>query len=100
MNVHVLNGDALKENFPLAGDIIVCREALVDGPVDALSFESFFEDRAAFIAESFDAEKDSYVNLVRNEFDRLANCNHESAIHLWFEHDLFCQVNLWFILYF
>ena len=32
---HVLNGDALKEQFPptITGDIIVIRECLVDGPV-------------------------------------------------------------------
>ena len=100
MDVHVLNGDALAEKFPFPGEIIVCREALVDGPVDARTCDAFFEQRAEFISDSFQADKTTYFNKVKSEFDRLANVGHSSPIHLWFEHDLFCQVNLWFTINF
>jgi hypothetical protein len=100
MDVHVLNGDALAENFPFSGEVIVCREALVDGPVDANTLDAFFEERAEFISDSFEADKATYFSRVKTEFERLAKIDQESPIHLWFEHDLFCQVNLWFLLNF
>lgn len=100
MNVHVLNGDALAGGFPFPGEIIICREALIDGPVDATNLDSFFEERADFIADSFAADKAEYFSRVKTEFDRLSNIQPSSPIHLWFEHDLFCQVNLWFVIHF
>ncbi|WP_211277476.1 hypothetical protein [Nonlabens spongiae] len=40
---HILNGDALKEQFPktIPGKIIVGRECLVDGPVQGDSLSAF-----------------------------------------------------------
>jgi hypothetical protein len=99
-DVHVLNGDALAEKFPLSGEIIVCREAMIDGPVDATTSEEFFEERAEYISDNFEAEKATYFTHVKTEFDRLANTPYSSPIHLWFEHDLFCQANLWFLIHF
>ena len=32
------------------------------------------------------------------EFERIQNIPPNSAIYLWFEDDLFCQVNCWFAL--
>lgn len=100
MDVHVLNGDALKEGLPFTGEIIVCREALIDGPVDATDLKKFFEERAEFISDSFEVDNREYFERVKSEFDRLLTVSPTSIIHLWFEHDLFCQVNLWFTLFF
>lgn len=99
---HILNGDALKEQFPesLAGKIIVARECLVDGPVKAESLEGFFALRAGFISEAYGGHsvKDYYEGTVA-EFEKIKNLPEQSIVNLWFEDDLFCQVNFWFTSY-
>ncbi len=100
---HILNGDALKEQFPsdILGEKVVARLCLVDGPVAAETDEELFKIRAAFISESFpEYAPEDYLNMVVLEIQGLKNIPEHSTINLWFEDDLFCQVNLWFMLYF
>ncbi|MGE6396109.1 DUF1835 domain-containing protein [Chryseobacterium scophthalmum] len=93
---HILNGDCLAEKFPknLEGESIIWREALIDGPV---SDNNFFENRKKFIAENYDSESD-YDELVIKEFQRIKNIPEDSDVFFWFEDDLFCQVNFWFLI--
>lgn len=93
---HILNGDCLAENFPknLEGESIIWREALIDGPV---SDNSFFENRKKFVKENYDSESD-YDELVIKEFQRIQNIPEDSDVFFWFEDDLFCQVNFWFLI--
>ena len=103
MRVHVLPGDALAEEFKknnLEGAIVVCRECLVDGDVKAENLEEFWQIRAGFIGESYDEEKEKYFTHVQSEFEMLKSLAAADAeVNLWFEHELFCQVNMWFCLY-
>lgn len=93
---HILNGDCLAEKFPknLEGESIIWREALIDGPV---SDNNFFENRKRFIAENYDLESD-YDELVVKEFQKMQNIPEDSDVFFWFEDDLFCQVNFWFLI--
>ncbi|AZA74697.1 DUF1835 domain-containing protein [Chryseobacterium indoltheticum] len=86
---HILNGDCLAEKFPknMEGEIIIWREALIDGPV---SDNNFFENRKKFITENHDSESD-YEELVVKEFQRIQNIPEDSSVFFWFEDDLFCQ---------
>lgn len=96
---HILNGDALKEQFPneIDGEIIVARECLVDGNVSAGSLEELFEIRAKFISEFYgDYSKADYYKDSVTEFRKIQSIPEGSEINLWFEDDLFCQVNFWF----
>jgi len=96
---HILNGDALLDFFPesiLSGEIIVVRECLVDGPQNGETLEIFWETRADFIAREYGEEKESYFLDVVPEFNKIALIAEGSEVNLWFEEDLFCQVNLWF----
>ena len=96
---HVLNGDALKEQFPdsIPGETIVAREALVDGPVSGVSLEEFYATRKRYVAEAYGDKDDFYQTDVRSQFQQILDIPAGSIINLWFEHDLFCQVNLWFV---
>lgn len=98
---HILNGDALKEQFPenILGEIIVARECLVDGPVSGNSLEEFFETRAKFISSEYGGTREGYFNKVVVEFEKIRNIPTSLEVHLWFEDDLFCQVNLWFVVH-
>ncbi|MDY0930324.1 DUF1835 domain-containing protein [Chryseobacterium sp. CFBP8996] len=93
---HILNGDCLAEKFPknLEGESIIWREALIDGPV---SDNNFFENRKKFIIENYDSESD-YDELVVKEFKSIKNIPEDSDVFFWFEDDLFCQVNFWFLI--
>ena len=97
---HILNGDALRQQFPSAieGEIIVARECLVDGDIEGENLEELFHSRAQFIASSYSGytEADYYRKTVP-EFQKIQEIGEGAMINLWFEDDLFCQVNLWFV---
>ena len=94
---HILNGDCLHQRFPndLDGEKIIWRECLIDGPV---SETNFFESRTKFIQENFGETKEGYSEKVLNEFEKIKNIPQNADVYFWFEDDLFCQVNLWFLL--
>ena len=100
---HILNGDALKDRFPeeLKGKVIVVRECLVDGPVKGPAggedLSDFYDLRARFLSENYGGTIEEYHRRVAREFEALRVIPQGSAIYLWFEDDLFCQVNLWFV---
>ncbi len=95
-----MNGDALRVQFPakLEGDIIVARECLVDGDAGGEDLDDFFHRRARFIMETYNISSiEEYFSTSVTEFKRIMNTPPSSTICLWFEDDLFCQVNLWFV---
>jgi hypothetical protein len=99
MEVHVLNGDALAGGFPFRGEIIICRECLIEGPIQAPTLEEFWNTRASYLSDAFNGHGPSYFTDVSSELCKLQKQKPDAAINLWFEHDLFCQANLWFILH-
>lgn len=80
----------------LEGDVAVFRECLVDGPVDSQDPETFFLKRSKFLTS--DEDQGFYESSVRPEIEKIIGCPEDGEIYLWFEHELFCQVNLWFLL--
>ena len=99
---HILNGDSLKKQFPsnLLGEIIIARECLVGGSVIGNSLAELFETRANFIAKSYkDFSKQDYFEKTVPEFQKMQNIPDDVDVNLWFEDDLFCQVNLWFVIH-
>lgn len=100
MILHVLPGDAIVGVFSAAnidGDVAVCREALVDGDLSGDTLPEFWETRARVHGQTPDAERDYHEHVVR-EFAKLTALQSGSEINLWFEYELFCQVNMWFCL--
>ncbi|MEP2670324.1 MAG: DUF1835 domain-containing protein [Cyclobacteriaceae bacterium] len=101
MTLHVLTGDALLENFPagkLEGSIAISRECLVEGPVKAIALEEFWSIRESYLSATYPESDINYQDEVAFEFNKLNDLNDGDEVNLWFEHDLFCQVNLWFTL--
>ena len=94
MTIHILNGDGLAENFNLEGEIVVCREALIEGNLEAENLNDFWQGRADFIKSSYD--QNSYFENVKTEFDKLNKLKPIDEINLWFGNEAFCQVNMWF----
>jgi len=98
---HILNGDALLHQFPetLEGKQIVARECLITGDVQGEDLEAFFATRAIFIKSEFGESIETYDEIVKEEFLKLKVVGQDDEINLWFEDDLFCQVNFWFVCY-
>lgn len=98
MEIHILNGDALIDRMKAAGfeNLIVCREALVEGPIDAIDINDFWKIRAAYLVD--EEEPRNYFDYVVSEFNKLKEIPADAPINLWFGDDLFCQANLWFLI--
>src|SRR5690349_21920797 len=97
MVYHILNGDSLAYSFPEAriqGDIIVVREALVDGDLSGDNLHEFWQSRAKYHRST----ETRYRNDIVSEFEKILNAPDNSEFNLWFEYDLFCQVNMWFVI--
>lgn len=98
---NILNGDYLAyqlEKTSVEGEIIVCREALIKGNLQADNLEDLWKIRAESILEDYQVKKESYYTKVVTEFEKILQIPESSEVNLWFEDDLFCQVNLWFCL--
>lgn len=100
---HVLNGDCLAEQLretPLNQDFIICRECLIDGALKADNISDFWKLRAEFIASGYQVSTQDYFIKTVAEFEKLNAIPDDSEVCLWFENDLFCQANMWFVLAF
>jgi hypothetical protein len=100
---HVLNGDCLAEQLKetaLNQDFIICRECLIDGALKADNLAEFWKVRAEFIANGYQVSTQEYYLKTVSEFEKLENLPDNSEVCLWFENDLFCQANMWFVLSF
>jgi hypothetical protein len=93
--LHVLNGDTTAAVFPttLPGERAVWRDILMEGPADADA-----ETRAAWLAPRLGVGVDDYARRWREGQRMLARAKEHDEVVLWFEQDLFCATNLWFVL--
>lgn len=99
MIYHVLPGDAQVEEFSrsgIDGQVIVCREALIYGPIDAPDLDKFWDDRARFIVGEYGEDEIAYHDNVGGELAKLQDVEAGDEVNLWFEYELFCSVNMWF----
>ena len=97
--IHILNGDALKKRFPtsLKGELIVCRECMIDGPVRGESLEQVLANRSRFMSEAYGVTEEEYRIKTIHEMTAITTISPNSQVNLWFEDDLFCQVHFWMI---
>ncbi|MET0635839.1 MAG: DUF1835 domain-containing protein [Chitinophagaceae bacterium] len=97
MVYNILNGDSLAYSFPdtkIEGNIVVIREALIDGELSGDNLHDFWQSRAKYL----NITETEYNNSVVKELEKIMNAPDNSELNLWFEYDLFCQVNMWFVI--
>ena len=102
MRYHILNGDALAQKFPtekLTGQIIVIREAFIEGPLSPEFSKEHWDKRAEFISTTYGAKRDDFIVQFLSQLQLLDSIKPEDEIYLWFEDDLFCQTNMWFTVF-
>jgi hypothetical protein len=75
------------------------REVLIDGPApQGLSEEDWHTLRAGFLADAYALEPAACKRGLTEQHAALAGFSDHEEVILWFEHDLFCQVNLVYLL--
>ena len=71
----------------------------MEGPVRESSPSQFFEERKTYLTKHYWKEVQlEYKKEVAALFYQILKLPDSAEINLWFEDDLFCQVNQWFCL--
>ena len=99
---HVLNGDALIDRFMearLPGHCVVARECLIEGDLGGDILEESYGARADYLGAAYEANHKDYFAEVAGEFEKLRQAPDGAEFNLWFGYDLFCQANMWFVLW-
>jgi len=96
--LHITNGDNTtnylkKLNF--SGSFITWRETLCEGKTTSdIGSESFWKNRFDFFKNSYNISKKQFIDYTLKEYRNLCKEKEQDEIVLWFEHDLFCQINM------
>ncbi len=96
--LHITNGDAFTltlQQLPIKGEIITWREMLCEGKTSVdVGSESFWKTRFEYLNRKYKVTKNKFINFTLKEYRNLCNQKQQSEIVLWFEYDLFCQINM------
>ncbi len=95
--LHLVNGDSLAEQFQeldLAGELVVWRELLCEGPTLQEINSEFFKIRKKFLKQAYSISAEDYEERFVSEIKRLKGFGKFEEIVLWFEFDLFCHINM------
>jgi hypothetical protein len=102
LTFHILNGDALAERCPseIDGERIIFRECLIEGPLEIESLDRFLDARDNYLSSTYPGNApEYYTKFVKPELQKVADIPNGSDVYLWFEEDLFCLMNAWFVMY-
>ncbi|WP_276166788.1 DUF1835 domain-containing protein [Zobellia alginiliquefaciens] len=96
--LHITNGDSFTDrlkSLKIKGDIITWREMLCEGKtLTNVGSESFWKARFEFLNKNYKVSKSWFIEKTLKEYRSLCNHKQQDEIVLWFEYDLFCQVNM------
>ncbi len=96
--LHITNGDAFTERLStlkLKGDVITWREMLCEGKtLTNVGSENFWKTRFEFLNKNYKVSKSWFIEKTLKEYRSLCNHKQQDHIVLWFEYDLFCQINM------
>ena len=96
--LHITNGDILTNKLntlKLEGDIITWREMLCEGKTETnVGSESFWKTRFEFLNKNYKVSKSWFIDKTLKEYRTLCNHKQEDRIVLWFDFDLFDQINM------
>lgn len=83
----------------MPGEHLAWREALICGPTPpGLADDEWRTLRAKHLADSYDLKADACERDLREQDQALSKFSDHEEVVLWFEHDLFCQLHLIYLL--
>lgn len=96
--LHITNGDSLTEilrKFAFEGELITWREVLCEGKTTPdVGSESFWKTRFDYFKTHYKTSKQIFIEKTLKEYRKLCNEKQQDEIVLWFDNDLFCQINM------
>lgn len=96
--LHITNGDSTTnylKKLKFKGEFITWREMLCEGKTTTdVGSESFWKNRYDFFKSSYKVTKQKFIDFTLKEYRTLCNQKNTEEIILWFEYDLFCQINM------
>ncbi|WP_334058437.1 DUF1835 domain-containing protein [Polaribacter sp. P097] len=96
--LHITNGDSTTnylKSLQFSGEFITWREMLCEGKTTTdVGSESFWKNRFQFLKSSYNVSKKKFIDYTLKEYRALCNKKDHTEIVLWFEYDLFCQINM------
>ncbi|WP_136608085.1 sigma-70 family RNA polymerase sigma factor [Paenibacillus dokdonensis] len=101
--LHIVNGDSVAQKLRkgiVQGDVLVWREVYPHGPVslDSSALDNRLE-RAQYLEQTLGVPQKEYIQNRDMQEKALADSARYDEIILWFEHDLFDQTMLCFLLH-
>lgn len=100
--LHIHNGDATANTArqtSLPGEHFAWRESLITGPTPlGLSADEWRLMRARHLSAAYGADLQQCQESLLEQDQKLASAVSHDEIVLWFEHDLFCQIHLIYLL--
>ncbi len=94
--LHIVNGDSVGlAETGLKGDVIAWRDSLHEGPVPAeLPLDVLSRERASFLAKALDLDRAKTRRQFASRDRALSGYSKHEEITLWFEDDLYDQLQL------
>lgn len=93
--LHVTNGSSVQiAESGVGGEVVYWDDVLYDGPVPRLPLEELSELRARFIAEAYGRPEEEVCAAFERRDAALLGFREHDEVVLWFEHDLFDQLQL------
>jgi hypothetical protein len=96
--LHVTNGESVAATLrqtSLGGAVLPWQDALHEGPVRALPRSRLLEERAGFLADcGWGSRQELLSSLERRDWQLLGGLKNTFGVVLWFEHDLYDQLQL------
>ncbi|WP_457609595.1 DUF1835 domain-containing protein [Lutibacter sp.] len=96
--IHILNNDAIAqilEKSEIKGDIIVWREMLCEGALHKnVGSDEFWKKRYTYFKNQFNVESIEYYDTTIREIKKVEDLSNYNEVVLWFECNLFQQINL------
>ncbi|WP_274361260.1 sigma-70 family RNA polymerase sigma factor [Paenibacillus thermotolerans] len=100
--LHIVNGDSVGDKLKqggIEGDILVWREIYTVGPVfENMSEDAHRSERAAYLERAMGIPRDTFMEYCRSQEQVLGGFQKYREIVLWFEHDLYDQTMLAYLL--
>jgi hypothetical protein len=100
--LHILNGSSIEgtlRDSTVPGEFFSFRDALIAGPAPGgLAEKDWREVRTQHLVDNYGLDPTTAANELLVQQEALSSFSTHDEVVLWFEHDLFCQLNLIYLL--
>jgi hypothetical protein len=100
--LHICNGTSTESTLrqtSIPGEFFSVRDALISGPAPyGLDDNAWLRTRATYLSRSYGVEYAECERDLLRQSEMLSSFADHDEVVLWFEHDLFCQLNLLYLL--